>query len=89
MYTNSTGNNVLRRDKGKMMEKKPGFIYKYSEILRQNIALSRNTGWLYCEDGTKYSPREVECLRQTQTDTPVEVHILKHVFDGVIVSAGD
>lgn len=41
-----------------MQKQNPDWFYKYSEILKQNIVLNRKTGWVYCEDGTKYSSEE-------------------------------
>ena len=63
------------------------WIYKYSENLKQNIALSKKSGWVYCEDGTKYSPEEYSILKSTGQPIPLQVHILKKMFDGVLVAA--
>lgn len=57
--------------------------YIYSEELSQKIAAHKN-GWVFTEDGTKYSPREVETLRRCGGITK-EVHLLKKVFDGAIM----
>lgn len=65
----------------------PDWIYKYSENLKQNIALSKKTGWVFCEDGTKYSPEENAILKSTGQPIPLHVHIVKKMFDGVLVSA--
>ena len=43
---------------------KPGFVYVDSTELKQIVAVSKKTGWAYCEDGTKYSKEEVDILRQ-------------------------
>lgn len=65
-----------------MPSKNSDWIYKYSENLKQNIALSKKSGWVYCEDGTKYSPEEYAILKSTGQ----QVHIVKKMFDGVLVS---
>ena len=66
---------------------KSDWFYKYSENLKQNIALNKKTGWVYCEDGTKYSPEENAILKSTGQPIPLQVHIIKKMFDGVLVSA--
>ena len=65
-------------------ERKPGFIYMFSEILNQEIAVSNKTGWVYCEDGTKYSPDELKLLHTIGGFLPLEVHILKSQFKGTL-----
>lgn len=68
-----------------MANHKPGFIYKFSKELNQEIAVSDKTGILYVSDGTKYLPEEAAVLQKKSDDIPLEVHILKKVFDGMIV----
>jgi len=63
------------------MERKPGFIYIYSEILKQEIALSEKTGVVWCKDGVKYSPQEIAVLAEGGGVLPHEVHIVKKVFN--------
>ncbi len=65
-------------------EHQPGFTYLYSEILQQEIAISHKTGWVYCQDGTKYSPEELKLLKKIGGDIPLQVHILKNQFKGSI-----
>jgi hypothetical protein len=60
-----------------MAERKPGFVYVYSEILEQEIAWSKNTGIVYCQDGVKYSPAELKILHKGGAELPLAVHILK------------
>ena len=69
-----------------MPSQNSNWIYKYSENLKQNIALSKSTGWVYCEDGTQYSPEEYAILKSTGQPIPLQVHIIKKMFDGVLVS---
>ena len=70
-----------------MQKQNPDWFYKYSENLKQNIAFYKKTGWVYCEDGTKYSPEENAILKSTGQPIPLEVHLLKKMFDGVLISA--
>lgn len=57
--------------------------YIYSEELSQKIAAHKN-GWVFTEDGTKYSPREVEVLRKAGGIIK-EVHMVKRMFGGTIM----
>ena len=41
-----------------MTARKPGFVYVFSRVLNQEIALKESTGWVYTEDGTKYRSEE-------------------------------
>ncbi|MCQ2588545.1 MAG: hypothetical protein MJ174_10545 [Treponema sp.] len=72
-----------------MQKQNPEWFYKYSENLKQNIALNKKTGWVYCEDGTKYSPEENAILKSTGQPILLQIHIVKKMFDGVLVSAGN
>jgi hypothetical protein len=65
-------------------EHQPGFFYTKSEIINQEIALSKKSGWLYCEDGTKYSPEEVQILK-VRGEITLGIHNVKKVFKGEIV----
>ena len=58
-------------------EFKPGFIYIKSEILKQEVALSEKTGWVYCEDGVKYSPQEIDILAEAGAVINLETHKVK------------
>ena len=68
------------------MEFKQGWTYAYSEELKQWLALHNKSGWMYCEDGVKYSPRELAILHTTYGDKPIpwQVHTMKKVFGGEI-----
>lgn len=67
-------------------EHKPGWIYKYSDVLQQEIAVSEKTGWIVCEDGTKYSPSEIEKLKASQQKITAELHLIKKNFGGKLIS---
>lgn len=61
----------------------------YSETLKQRIAYDEVSGWLFCKDGTKYSPQELNLITDGFTkphELPLSVHILKKEFGGEIVS---
>lgn len=70
------------------LEMKPGFIYIDSHELKQIVAISKKTGWAYCQDGTKYSPAEVALL-QKGGGVQLPVHIIKREFGGTLVSVGN
>lgn len=72
-----------------MSERKPGFTYIYSEVLKQEIAYSRKTGKVYCADGTQYTMEEIEWIKKSYGEIPLEVHILKKHFGGTIIKAED
>lgn len=65
--------------------------YIESESLKQTIAFDRNSGWLFCKDGTKYSPEELAKITQNWTggmEMPLSVHLVKKMFGGEIISVG-
>ncbi len=64
---------------------KPGWEYKYSEELKQEIAYHKETGWVFCEDRTKYSPKEIAEIKKTQKNIPEKIHKIKNLFGGEIV----
>ena len=52
----------------------------YSETLKQRIAFDEVSGWLFCKDGTKYSPQELAIMTdnwQKSHEVPLAVHLLK------------
>lgn len=70
---------------------KGNWTYIQSQSLKQCVAFDENSGWLFCEDGTKYSPQELAKITQDwqkAKELPLQVHIVKKAFDGTIVSAG-
>lgn len=48
------------------MQKKPGWIYSYIEILGQHIAVNNTTEVLYTEDKTMYTPEESRLLKKEE-----------------------
>jgi hypothetical protein len=67
-------------------EHQPGFIYIKSETLNQEIALSEKSGWVFCEDGTRYSPGEIKILDAGGNGVITQgVHNVKKVFGGEVV----
>ena len=66
--------------------------YMDSKTLGQTIAFDKNTGWLYCQDGTRYSPQELAKITKNWTqaiDFPLQVHLLKKEFGGEIEFVGE
>ena len=69
--------------------KKAKWHFIYSETLKQRIAFDEVSGWLFCKDGTKYSPQELALITENFTkahEFPLSVHLLKKEFGGEIVS---
>lgn len=66
---------------------KPGWTYIYSRELEQEIALNDKTNWVYCHDGTRYNPQELQIIKINET-LPRAVHLIKKIFEGEIVIHG-
>lgn len=67
------------------------WTYIQSQSLNQRVAFDENSGWLFCEDGTKYSPKELAKITKNWTEgleLPLSVHLLKKEFGGEIISVG-
>jgi hypothetical protein len=62
-----------------------GFVYIYSNILQQDIAVSEKTGIVYCSDKIQYSVQEIEILDESSIKISLPVHRVKRVFGGEIV----
>lgn len=71
------------------MKEKAGWKYKFSKELNQKVALHIASGWLFCEDGTKYSPDEIAVLNKNHQTISLQAHLIKKVFDGKLVSEND
>ena len=68
------------------MPNKPGWLYKYSETLKQETAYHCESGWVFCKDGTKYSPTEIRRLQKAGIAAlPLKVHTIKKMLEGTIV----
>jgi hypothetical protein len=63
------------------MTRKPGFIYMYSANLGQEVAFSKLTGKVYCQDGVEYSREELQILGETG-ELLLAVHLVKNIFKG-------
>lgn len=60
-----------------------------SKTLNQRIAYDEVSGWLFCKDGTKYSPQELSLTTDNFTKSnefPLAVNLLKKEFGGEIVA---
>jgi len=64
---------------------KPDFIYIKSDLLKQEVAVSKKTGWVYCEDGVKYSPEEMEVIRRAGGVLDAATHAVKKAIGGEVV----
>ena len=64
---------------------KPDFIYIKSDLLKQEVAVSKKTGWVYCEDGVKYSPEEMEIIRRAGGVLDAATHAVKKAIGGEVV----
>ena len=68
------------------MEEKPGWTYRFIDSLNMQIAINDTTGVMYTEDKVKYSLEEQRLLQSIDYALPLQVHIVKKVFDGTIIS---
>ena len=68
------------------MEEKPGWTYRFIESLNMQIAINDSTGIMYTEDKVKYSLEEQRLLQSIDYALPLQVHVVKKVFDGTIIS---
>jgi hypothetical protein len=68
-----------------MKEKKPGWVYMLWKEPNLNLAIHEKSGWVYFEDGTKYSPKELNLLRENGAQVTIELHRVKKIFSGEIV----
>ena len=66
-------------------ERKPGFVYIQSDLLKQEVAFSKKTGWVYCEDGVKYSPAELAVIYNAGGVPDLATHNVKKVIGGEVV----
>jgi hypothetical protein len=66
-------------------EYKPGFVYMKSKPLKQEVAMSTKTGWVYCEDGALYSPREILLFYEAGVEIDAVTHVVKRIFNGEVV----
>jgi hypothetical protein len=67
------------------MSKKPGWVYCYSELLKLKFAIHEETGWVYFEDGVRYSPEEIDTIKQSGGMIDIAIHSVKKSFNGEIV----
>jgi hypothetical protein len=67
------------------MEQKPGWTYRFIPSLNMQIAINDSTGVMYTEDKIKYSPAEQLLLKTIDYQLPLSVHLVKKVFDGILL----
>lgn len=70
------------------MEQKPGWNYRFIDSLGMHIAISEKTGVLYTEDKIMYSVEECKLLSKIDYQLPKNVHLIKTVFKGTLISIG-
>lgn len=68
------------------MELKPGWTYRFIDSLNMQIAINDETGVLYTEDKVRYSAQEQLLLKKIDYNIPLQLHILKQVFDCTLLT---
>jgi hypothetical protein len=67
-------------------ELKPGWVYVNKDNpIGLEYAIHKETGWVYFEDGVKYSPEEINILIESGGPVSKSLHTVKKVFQGEIV----
>jgi hypothetical protein len=65
---------------------KPGWIYvNKNSPIGIEYAIHKETGWVYFEDGVKYSPEEISIIIESGGRVSKSLHTVKKVFQGEIV----
>ncbi|MDR2535189.1 MAG: hypothetical protein LBD29_04045 [Treponema sp.] len=64
------------------------FIYMDSAAIKQRIAYDVSTDRVVCKDGTVYEPEEIQIMAGAGKTISLEVHLVKRIFQGVIVRGG-
>ena len=67
------------------MEEKPDWNYQFIESLGMKIAINKTSNILYTEDKIRYSPEECLLLSKINYQIPLQVHILKKLFQGSLI----
>lgn len=68
------------------MEQKPGWTYSFCNSLQMHIAINDKTGILYTEDKIMYTAQECNLLKKIKYEIPEQVHQIKKLFGGTIIS---
>jgi hypothetical protein len=67
-------------------ELKPGWVYVNNDNpIGLEYAIHEETGWVYFEDGVRYSPEEIEIIIKSGGPVSKSLHTVKKVFQGEIV----
>jgi hypothetical protein len=64
---------------------KDGWEYFYSDTLKQEIALNKKSGSVYCEDRVWYDSNELRIMDTAGQEITLGVHLVKSLFRGKIV----
>lgn len=67
------------------MKQVPGWTYTFIDSLNQHIAINAETNIMYTEDKIRYSPQETDLLKKIEYKLPLQVHIVKKIFQGTII----
>jgi len=66
-------------------ERNPNFIYVYSDVFKQEYAISRKTGEVTFQDGIKYSRKEIDIIAEAGVELTLAEHRVKKIIGGEIV----
>jgi len=66
-------------------ERKPGWVYVYSDTFKQEYAFHKESGWVYFSDGVKYSPEELKIICEGGKTLTPAIHNVKLLFGGEVI----
>jgi hypothetical protein len=66
-------------------KRSPNWKYIYSDYFKENIAIHKETGWVYFEKGAQYSPEEIKLLADNGLQFDIATHNVKTIIGGEIV----
>lgn len=66
-------------------ERKPGWVYVLSDVLKKEYAYHKESGWVYFEDGVKYSPEELKIICEGGGQLTPAIHNAKLLLGGEVV----
>ena len=66
-------------------ERKPGWVYVLSDAIKKEYAFHIETGWVYFEDGVRYSPEELQIISEGCGTLTPDIHNVKLLIGGEVV----
>jgi hypothetical protein len=60
-------------------------LKKYSKILKQNISVDTKNKMVSTDDGCLYKETELNLLKNLSEKQKYKIHLVKKMFDGVII----